>query len=86
MNIDGQATETAETIFEILEMKPSEDQFRWVRRLIEHELVERVRETEERHSQVTRECCPADEDLAHKISRAVRKSNTALIANLRSLR
>ncbi len=86
MEINAQATEMAETIFEILEVTPSEERFRQVRRLIEHELVERVRETEERHAKVAKDCCPADDDLAHKIARAIRKSNTALIANLGSLR
>ena len=86
MEINAQATEMTETICEILEVTPTEEKFRQIRRLIEHQLVERVRGTEERHAKVTRDCCPADEDLAHKISRAVRKSNTALIANLDSLR
>lgn len=86
MEINAQATEMAETIFEIMEVKPSEERFRQVRRLIEHELVERVRDTEERHAKVAKDCCPADDDLAHKIARGIRKSNTALIANLGSLR
>ena len=86
MKINAQATELTETILTILEVKADEEQFRQVRRLIEHSLVERVRETEDRHSKAAYKCCPADEDLAHKIQRAIRKSNTALIANLESLR
>lgn len=86
MQILEQAKETTEAICEILEVSPDEETFRQVRRLVEHAIVERVRETEERHAKAAYDCCPADQDLAHKISRAIRKSNTALIANLTSLR
>ena len=54
--------------------------------IVERTLIDLMRECAKHHSGVVRECCPPDQDLAHKISAEISQRNDALIANLTGLR
>ncbi len=57
-----------------------------VSEIVEKALVEVMRDLAKHHSGVVQECCPPDQDLAHKIAREIAQKNDALIANLTGLR
>ena len=54
--------------------------------IVEKALVDFMRECAKHHSGVVQNCCPPDQDLAHKISTEISQKNDALIANLTGLR
>jgi hypothetical protein len=54
--------------------------------IVERALVEVMRELAKHHSGAAQECCPPDQDLAHKIATEISQKNDALIANLTGLR
>ncbi len=57
-----------------------------VSQIVEQALIEVMRDLAKHHSGVAQECCPPDQDLAHKIAREISQKNDALIANLTGLR
>jgi len=54
--------------------------------VIEKAMIDVMREAAKQHSHAVEACCPADRDLAHKISEEIRLKNVGLIANLTGLR
>ncbi|NIO40486.1 MAG: hypothetical protein GTO41_10045, partial [Burkholderiales bacterium] len=65
---------------------PSQELEEQVADVIERAVIDAVLEDGELCTRVAKECCAADQDLAHKISEEIRRAQTALIANLSSLR
>lgn len=54
--------------------------------IVEKALMTVLRETRSSCTDAVNTCCSADQDLAHKISNEIRQKETALIANLSSMR
>ena len=73
-------------ISELLPATLDEEQTRKLAGIVEGALVDFMREAAKHHSGVVRDCCPPDQDLAHKISSEISQKNKALIANLKGLR
>lgn len=86
MNLRERAESVAAGVFETLAASPTEDQAKKVVELIEQVIIKALLEEGKRCSHVARECCSADQDMAHKVAREIRLSNQALIANLSSMR
>lgn len=57
-----------------------------VARVIESAVIKGVLEGQHRAVDACNDCGEAEQDLAHKIARAIRQKNDTLIANLSSLR
>ena len=82
-----QYVETAtQGVFEALDTSPSEEQAKSVAAVIQEAVIKAVLESRSTCVDAARECCAADRDLAHKIAEEIRLANTALIANLSSMR
>ncbi len=86
MNIRDRAESTAKSVCEALHAKPSADLQKQVADLIERALADATIKHSEECAKVIMGCCSADQDLAHKIAEEIRRKNTALIANLSSMR
>lgn len=84
MPIQELADNTAKEI--ITSLGSNIDKSRDVSRIVEKALVTVLREARVTCVDVVNTCCSSDQDLAHKISNELRKKETALIANLSSLR
>ncbi|MFQ5776153.1 MAG: hypothetical protein ACE5GS_16665 [Kiloniellaceae bacterium] len=82
----SRAEEAAKTVFEVLKLSPSTGQSKQVADAIERAMIDAYRDSAERCAKVASECCSEDRDMAHKIYDEIRRANTALIANLSSLR
>lgn len=80
------AEETARSLFETIQFGASPGQSRQAVDLIEEAMLDAYRDCAERCAQVALDCTSEDRDLAHKIADEIRRANTALIANLSSLR
>ena len=85
MNIHESARETAEALFEALELKPNDKQLELAVNLIGQAIIEGYRESAKHCSTVATESLGADSDLAHKLADDIRRENLLLIANLSSL-
>ncbi len=82
-----QYVETAtQGVLEALDASPSEEQAKAVSVVIQEVVIKAVLESRSTCVDAARDCCSADRDLAHKISEEIRLANTALIANLSSMR
>ncbi len=86
MNFGKRAADAAKTVLGILEVTASADQKRRVAAAIEKAVIDAVLAGGEESARVAMKCCSADQDLAHKIADEIRRKNTALIANLSSMR
>ncbi len=73
-------------VIEALDASPSEEQAKAVSALIQEAVIKAALESSSTCVDVARECCSVDRDLAHKIAEEIRLANTALIANLSSMR
>lgn len=73
-------------VIEALQFSPSPQQSKRVTEIIERAMIDAYRDCAERCVHVAQEVCLQDRDLAHKIADGIRRDNTALIANLSSLR
>lgn len=76
----------AQSIYEILQVTPSDDQSKKVADVLERLAIEVVLDERERATTVANICCSADQDMAHKIAQEIRRDNDVLIANLSALR
>ncbi len=86
MSFRNRAERTAGVIAGILETSPDAAQAKAIANAIEKEIVEAVLAESERCVKVARTCCAPDLDKAHKIAEEIKRTHTALIANLSSLR
>ena len=86
MTFREQAEQTAQAVAKLLQAESTPEQSKEAAELIERAIIESYRDAAERCATVARECCSADRDLAHKVAEEIRRANTALIANLSSLR
>ena len=86
MSISERAERAAGAIFAALQLKPTEAQRASVRDVIEQALVNAALEAGEHATQAILECCSPDLDTAHKAAEEIRRQQTALVANLSSLR
>ncbi len=65
---------------------PTPEQAKAVADVIERAIIDSYRDAASHCAQVASDCCSADQDLAHKVAEQIKRANTALIANLSSLR
>ena len=86
MSFRDRAEHATGVISGILEISPSEDQVKAIADAVEQEIIEAVLAESQRCLEVAHNCCSPDLDKAHKISEGIRRTHTALIANLSSLR
>ena len=66
--------------------RPARNRPSAVKSVIQEAVIKAVLETRSTCVDVAKECCSADRDLAHKVAEEIRLANTALIANLSSMR
>ena len=86
MSIRERSTRAAAGIGQLMGAPPDDDQAKAIANLIEREIIEAVLEESQRCVRVAQRCCSADLDIAHKIQAEIERAQTALIANLSSLR
>ena len=86
MNFRERARSAAKNVSGIIQSAPPDELEQQVAAVIERAMIDAVLENGERSVKAAVNCCSADKDLAHKITEEIRRSNTALIANLSSLR
>ena len=86
MSFRNRAERAADAVGELLETGPDADQAKAIADAIEKEIIEAVLEESERCVKVAHTCCSPDLDKAHKIAEGIKRTHTALIANLSSLR
>lgn len=86
MNLQERAQRAHDTICEIYGLDPKGEKAEEARGAIERAIIEAVLAESQRCISVARACCSPDLDIAHKIARRIESANTALIANLSSLR
>lgn len=86
MNFRNRAERAAEAIGGLLESSPNADQAKAIADAVEKEIIEAVLEESHRCVEVAHKCCSPDLDRAHKIAEGIKRTHTALVANLSSLR
>lgn len=86
MNISENANSTAGAVCALLGVDPDEARLREVSRVIERSIINAVLNEAERYTHVVMNCCSPDLDMAHKLTKEIRASNQALMANLSSMR
>jgi len=86
MDVRKRAEKAVVEACETLTATLDDAQAKQVSDVIERAMIDVLRETAKQHSHAVEACCPADRDLAHKISEEIRLKNVALIANLTGLR
>ena len=86
MSFRDRAEHATGVISELLDKSPNADQAKAIADAIEQEIIEAVLAESARCVEVAHKCCSPDLDKAHKISEGIRRTHTALIANLSSLR
>ena len=80
------ADEATRSVFEAMGVSPTPDQTKQITKIIEQAMIDAYRDSAESCVKATQECCSPDLDLAHKIADEIKRANTALIANLSSMR
>ncbi len=86
MSFADSAKDAAKEIVGVLEASPNEEQISRVTKAIERAVIEAVLEEQQRCAHTAIECCSADQDIANKIVKEIRRSEVSLIANLSALR
>ena len=86
MTFQSRAKQATKDVLGAIQFSGSPTQAEQVTRIIEQAMIESYRDCTERCVHTAMDCCSEDRDLAHKIADELRRSNTALIANLSSLR
>jgi hypothetical protein len=86
MQFRERAQEAAKNLYGILQTAPSAELEAQVVKVIEQTMIDTLLEEGERCAKVAMDCCSPDRDLAHKVADKIRQANTALIANLSSMR
>ena len=86
MNLRDRAENAAGGLTAEVPVSLSDDQMAKLTKIIEDALIGLLRECAEHHGVVARECCPSDQDLAHKIADEINLRTVATIANLKGQR
>ena len=86
MGFREQADKAVRAVVEAFGAAPTPEQAKAAADVIERAIIESYRDAASRCAKVASDCCSADQDLAHKVADEIRRANTALIANLSSLR
>lgn len=86
MPIHSRAETAAQAVFAALDARPDPAVTRKVVGIIEKVMAETYRDAAQSCKSAAVRCCREDRDLAHKINEEIERANTALIANLSSLR
>ncbi len=86
MNFRNRAEHAAGVVGGLLETGPNADQAKAIADAIEKEIIEAVLDESERCIKVAHTCCSPDLDKAHRIAERIKRTHTALIANLSALR
>ncbi len=86
MSFRDRAERAAGAIGGLIDSGADEAQTKAIADAIEKEIIEAVLEESERCVKVAHTCCSPDLDKAHKIAEGIKRTHTALIANLSSLR
>ncbi len=80
------ADEATRSVFEAMGVSPTPDLTKQITKIIEQAMIDAYRHSAESCVKAAQECCSPDLDLAHKIANEIKRANTALIANLSSMR
>ncbi len=86
MSFREQADKAVQAVAEALGATPTPEQAKAAAEVIERAIIDSFRDGAVRSAKVAKDCCAADRDLAHKIADEIHRANTALIANLSSMR
>ena len=86
MSFRNRAEHAAGVIGGLLETSPNADVAKAIADAVEKEIIEAVLDESHRCVQVAHTCCSADLDKAHKIADGIKRTHTALAANLSALR
>ena len=86
MEIRDRAESAAKAVYAILQVSPTEEQTKGVIDTLEQTIINAMLEQAERCTNTIMECCSPDLDMAHKVAAEIRRANTALMANLSSMR
>ena len=86
MRITERAEGASKAIFALLQVSPTNEQAAEVRQIVEEAVIHGMLEQSERCSHAAVECCGHDVDTAHKVAAQIRRSYSALVANLSSMR
>ena len=86
MSFRNRAEHAAGVIGGLLEPSPNADVAKAIADAVEKEIIEAVLDESHRCVQVAHTCCSPDLDKAHKIAEGIKRTHTALAANLSALR
>ncbi len=86
MSFREQADKAVRAVAEAFGATPTPEQAKAAAAVIERAIIASYQDAAERCAKVASDCCAADRDLAHKVADRIQRANTALIANLSSLR
>ncbi len=86
MDFKERAHISARAICEILKVNVDDDTRQRVAEIVEGSMLDAVLENGERYTQLIMRHCAADRDLAHKITEDIRRTQSALVTNLSSMR
>ncbi len=86
MSFREQADKAVQAVAEALGATPTPEQAKAAADVIERAIIDSFRDGAVRSAKVAKDCGAEDRDLAHKIADEIRRANTALIANLSSMR
>ncbi len=86
MSLRSRAEEVTNAVVELLGTTVAPEKSQAIVKIVEKAMIDSYRDCTERNTHVAVACCQEDTDRAHKIAEEMRRANTALIANLSSLR
>jgi len=86
MSFREQADQAVQEIAAAFGAAPTPEQAKTAADIIEQAIIDSYRDGAERSAHAAMACCAEDRDLAHKVADEIRRANTALIANLSSMR
>ncbi len=86
MSFREQADKVTQAAAEALGATPTPEQAKAVADVIERAIIDSYRDAAAHCAEVASKCCAEDQVLANKVAEQIERANTALIANLSSLR
>ena len=86
MDLRARAQAAVEQACDALSTELSDDDMQKVTSIIEAAMRHAIEAAETESHKVVKDCCEADQDMAHKITSEIKRANTALVANLQGLR
>ena len=85
-NLNIRAQKATNEIFEIMGMRPIGTQGEKVAQAIERVIIKALNKSVERSTEAALEICSSDSEMSNQIVQKINNANTALIANLSSMR